>query len=56
MSRPEERRMPPLRLAAAWIVVAIPLAWGVFQTVVKSIPLFRASASAEAPARPAAHR
>jgi hypothetical protein len=45
----------PLLLAAAWIVVAIPLAWGVYQTVVKSMPLFESSA-AGAPARPAAHR
>ena len=41
---------------AAWTVVAIPLTWGVYQTVIKSLPLFRASAAAEAPARPAAHK
>ncbi len=30
-----------LRLAAAWIVVTIPLAWGVYQTAIKALPLFR---------------
>jgi hypothetical protein len=59
MSQPGERRTSPLALAAAWIVVAIPLAWGVSQTVVKSIPLFRASAprgAAPTPAGPAGQR
>ena len=41
MSRPEQEKTSPLALAAAWIVVAIPLAWGVYQTAVKSMPLFR---------------
>lgn len=31
-----------VRVIAAWTVVTIPLAWGVYQTVVKSLPLFRA--------------
>jgi hypothetical protein len=56
MSRTDEKRTSPLLLAAAWTVVAIPLAWGVYQTVKKSIPLFQASAADAAPARPAAHR
>jgi hypothetical protein len=56
MTRPEGRRTSPLWVAAAWTVVAIPLAWGVYQTLARSLPLFRASAVAEAPARPAAHR
>lgn len=33
-----------LRLAAAWIVVTIPLAWGVYQTAIKALPLFRGAA------------
>jgi hypothetical protein len=48
-------KTPPLLLAAAWLVVTIPLAWGVYQTAKKSLPLFRMSAAAE-PARAAAHR
>jgi hypothetical protein len=31
---------PALRLALSWAVVGIPLAWGVYQTVLKSLPLF----------------
>jgi len=30
-----------LLVALAWIYVGIPLAWGVTQTVIKSIALFR---------------
>ena len=30
-----------LRLAGAWALVGIPLAWGVSQVVVKSLDLFR---------------
>ncbi len=30
-----------LRVALAWLVVLIPLGWGVVQSVVKSLPLFR---------------
>jgi hypothetical protein len=52
MNRTEDTRTSSLLLAAAWIVVAIPLVWGVYQTAKKSIPLFQASA----PAAPAAYR
>ncbi|MHB1556036.1 MAG: MFS transporter small subunit [Isosphaeraceae bacterium] len=37
-----------LRLAAAWLVVTIPLAWGVYQTAVKALPLFHEAAAAAA--------
>src|SRR4029453_11075513 len=30
----------PVRIAAAWITVAIPLLWGVYQTLIKSLALF----------------
>jgi hypothetical protein len=40
-----------LLIAAAWIVVMIPLGWGVYQSLVKSLPLFRQS-SAPTPPRP----
>ncbi len=56
MRHPEGERTSPLLLAAAWVVVALPLAWGVYQTAKKSVPLFRASGAAEAPVRPAARR
>jgi hypothetical protein len=54
MSIPERENTSPWSVAAAWIAVTIPLAWGVYQTVAKSMPLFRAAESAAAPARPAA--
>ncbi|HEV3167374.1 MAG TPA: hypothetical protein VGZ22_25415 [Isosphaeraceae bacterium] len=44
------RKTSPLTLAVAWIVVAIPLGWGVYQSVVKSLPLFQTSTASE-PAR-----
>ena len=47
-----EPKTSPLRLAVAWVIVAIPLGWGVYESVVKSLPLFRASAPAAAPAPP----
>lgn len=41
--------MSPFRLFIAWIWVAVPLGWGVYQSVNKSLPLF-GGASAPAPA------
>jgi hypothetical protein len=35
------RNVSPLRVAAAWILVATPLGWGVYQSAVKSLPLFQ---------------
>jgi len=40
MQRPE-KQTSPLAIALAWIAVTIPLGWGVFQSVVKSLPLFQ---------------
>lgn len=39
-SDPTPRRQT-LLVALAWIYVGIPLAWGVTQTVIKSIALFQ---------------
>lgn len=36
----------PLAIALAWLVVALPLGWGVYQSVVKSLPLFRTETAA----------
>jgi hypothetical protein len=30
----------PLRIALSWVIVGLPLAWGVYQTLLKSLPLF----------------
>ena len=35
-----EKTTSPLVIALAWLVVLIPLGWGVYQSVVKSLPLF----------------
>ncbi len=32
--------MKRIALIAAWVVVAVPLGWGVYQSVQKSLPLF----------------
>ena len=40
-----EPKSHPLRVAAAWLIVLIPLGWGVIQSVGKSLPLFQSSAS-----------
>ena len=45
MSAPQ-KKASPLALALAWVVVTIPLGWGVFQSVVKSLPHFHVSAAA----------
>ena len=35
-----ESKSSTARLVVSWLVVAIPLAWGVYQSVSKSLPLF----------------
>jgi hypothetical protein len=34
-----------LQIAISWAIVGLPLAWGVYQTVLKSLPLFGGHAS-----------
>ena len=36
----ESGKSSPVALALAWLAVGIPLAWGVSQTIVKSMALF----------------
>lgn len=36
-----EKKTSLFVLAAAWVVVTLPLGWGVYQSVVKSLPLFQ---------------
>lgn len=45
-----ERRSSPLLIAASWLIVLVPLGWGVVQSVVKSRPLFQAHSTTAAPA------
>ena len=51
MTEPEAKTSP-LVLGAAWVVVGIPLAWGVYQTAIKALPLFREPRATATPARP----
>jgi hypothetical protein len=41
-------KMSPLKIVMPWIIVLIPLAWGVYQSVLKSLPLLQVSAASEA--------
>jgi hypothetical protein len=41
--------MKALARALAWICVAVPLGWGVYQSVQKSLPLFKTHSQPAAP-------
>ncbi|WP_168189276.1 MFS transporter small subunit [Paludisphaera borealis] len=41
-----------LLIAASWLLVLIPLGWGVYQSVVKSLPLFQAPDASKAISSP----
>jgi hypothetical protein len=45
--------MKAIALAIAWTWIAVPLGWGVYQSVQKAMPLFTAEAKPAAPGRPA---
>jgi hypothetical protein len=48
----ETRPTSNLLVVAAWVFVAIPLSWGLYQSIIKSKPLFSgARAPAQAPAK-----
>ena len=36
----ETQRSPPAAVAIAWLIVGLPLLWGVWETVKKSLALF----------------
>jgi hypothetical protein len=40
--------MNSIKLTIAWMWIALPLGWGVYQSVQKSLPLFGMEASAPA--------
>jgi hypothetical protein len=42
-----EKKSSLLVIAMSWLVVLLPLGWGVFQSVVKSLPLLSASPALE---------
>jgi hypothetical protein len=37
----EAGKSSPIALALAWLAVGVPLAWGVSQTIIKSMALFQ---------------
>ena len=37
----DEEKSSPIALALAWIAVGVPLVWGVSQTIIKSLALFK---------------
>ena len=45
MTAPAASRTPLVLVVCAWIVVAIPLGWGLYQSVVKSRPLLTGEAA-----------
>ncbi len=46
-------KTPPILVALAWIIVAIPLGWGLYQSIIKSEPLFKGTGASPAQAAPA---
>jgi hypothetical protein len=54
MERP--RKTSILTVLVAWILVAIPLGWGLWQSVMKSRPLFTGGAAQAPPATDGAGR
>ena len=36
-----DKKTPAIAVALAWLLVGIPLAWGVYQTFIKSLALFQ---------------
>ncbi|HVU15423.1 MAG TPA: hypothetical protein VHD32_00750 [Candidatus Didemnitutus sp.] len=51
---PSSSKSSPLLVLAAWVIVAIPLSWGLYQSVIKSKPLFtQASPPSVSPTAPA---
>lgn len=38
--REVKQDVPVARLLIAWVIVGVPLAWGVAQTFLKALPLF----------------
>ena len=45
--------MKTIALAIAWMLIAVPLGWGVYQSVQKSMPLFQGQSELAVPSRQA---
>jgi hypothetical protein len=44
------KKTSPMSVALAFLVVALPLGWGLYRSIKTSMPLFTAGAGAAAPA------
>ena len=44
-----EKRTSPFVLGFAWLLVSIPLGWGVYESVKKSVPLFALASASDTP-------
>ncbi len=49
MTSAEQKTSPLIVLVISWLLVTLPLAWGVYESVVKSLPLFYAVGPERAP-------
>lgn len=45
-----EQKSSPALVLAAWVVVSVPLGWGVYKTAVNAVKLFHPPAAVAAPA------
>jgi hypothetical protein len=48
------KKTSPVTIFLAFLVVSLPLGWGLYRSVKNSMPLFTASKAAAAPVAPAA--
>ena len=47
-------KSPVWLIALAWVLVSLPLSWGLYQSILKSKPLFSRASVAATPAQPVA--
>lgn len=48
----EVRKSSPVVVAIAWIIVGVPLAWGVYKSALNAVKLFQPQPAVTAPAAP----
>jgi len=48
----EVKKSSPAMIAIAWIVVGVPLGWGVYKSSMNAVKLFQSQPAATAPAAP----
>ena len=46
----DTKKSSPVMILAAWVLVGVPLTWGVYNTLLNSMKLFQAPATTAAPA------